>query len=81
MAGVPGTRCHIILGHQTRHDGVEQVQELTVSPLERSAAPGESPRRQVTVGGGDWKEREGAGEVKSGQNETTTRNWRYLRAR
>ena len=74
MAGVPGTRCHIILGHQTRHDGVEQVQELTVSPLERSAAPGESPRRQVTVGGGDWKEREGVGEVKSRQNETTTQN-------
>jgi hypothetical protein len=55
MAGVPGTRCYVILGHQTRHDGVEQVQELTVSHLERSAASGESPRRQVTVGGGEFE--------------------------
>ena len=49
--------------------------------MEGSAASEEYPRRQVTVGGGDWKEREGVGEVKSRQNETTTRNWRYLRAR
>ena len=75
-----GAHCYVVLGHQTRQEGVEQVQELTVSPLERSAVSRESPRRQVTVGGGDWKEREGTGEVKSRQNETTTRNWRYLRA-
>jgi len=54
--------------------GHGKTEELTMMRMEGSAASGESPRRRVTVGGGDWKEREGTSEVKFGQNETTTRN-------
>ena len=54
--------------------GHGKTEELTTMHMEGSAASGESPRRRVTIGGGDWKEREGVGEVKSRQNETTMRN-------
>ena len=74
MNGGSATRCYDVLGRQTVNGWHGKAENLTTMRMEGSAVSGEYPRRRVTIGGGDWNEREGAGEVKSGQNETTTRN-------
>ena len=54
--------------------GHGKTEELTTMRMEGSAASGESPRRRVTIGGGDWKEREGVGEDETDQTMTKTSN-------
>ena len=61
--------------------GHGKTEELTTMHMEGSAASGESPRRRVTIGGGDWKEREGAGEDEIEENKTKTEKGRHLRSR
>ena len=62
MAGVPGARWYGILGRKLPKQGHGEVEKLTARSFERGAQHPGRLGRAVVGGGGDWREREGAGE-------------------
>ena len=71
MADGDGDLRYDVLAHETANGRHGKVKKLTVNRFEQSAAFGEAPKGRV-FDDGDWREKERAGKVKSGEKEAKT---------